>query len=183
MMYVYEDDTETGYYNAYMCSNSEIYTPVNASYIFSDLENIKSLDLTGINFQYSNNMDYMFFNCGKSKNMTNLNLGNNFDTSRVYTMKYMFASCGYDSNMTDLNLKSKFITRNVKDMTGMFASCGYGAITNLNLGALTIPEGTITTDFLSSGTGKPGCKVIVSNSKLKSLIEGLWNVGTVEIIK
>ena len=183
MMYVYEDDTETGYYNAYMCSNSEIYTPVNASYIFSDLENIKSLDLTGINFQYSNNMDYMFFNCGKSKNMTNLNLGNNFDTSRVYTMKYMFASCGYDSNMTDLNLKSKFITRNVKDMTGMFASCGYGAITNLNLGALTIPEGTITTNFLSSGTGKPGCKVIVSNSKLKSLIEGLWNVGTVEIIK
>ena len=65
--------------------------------------------------------------------MTTLNLGTNFDTSKVTNMSYMFSSTGYTA-MTSLNLGAKFDTSNVLNMSGMFCDCGNNSMTTLELG-------------------------------------------------
>ena len=77
-------------------------------------------------------MSYMFDCCGYTS-MTNLDLGDKFDTSSVTDMSWMFYYCGYGA-MTSLDLGDKFDTSSVTDMSWMFYYCGYGAMTSLDLG-------------------------------------------------
>ena len=62
----------------------------------------------------------MFSGCG-GDNFETLNLGNNFDTSKVTDMTNMFGDFG-GQKFEVLNLGSKFNTRSVKNMSGMFNS-------------------------------------------------------------
>lgn len=113
----------------------------NMAFMFNELRNIESLDLSTFNTSNVENMRRMFygmealktlnissFDTKRVKNMasmfyddsvlTSLNLAN-FSTPNVTDMSNMF----YDLTVTELNL-SGFDTRSVTNMEGMFEMCG-----------------------------------------------------------
>ena len=92
-----------------------IYLNETSSYLFNNLTELISVDLSGIDTSIVQNMESMFNNCGKIKT---LNL-RNFNTSNVKTMQYMFNGC---ENLTSLDVSS-FNTSNVTTMKNMFSSC------------------------------------------------------------
>ena len=87
----------------------------NISFMFSDIKNLISLDLSNFNTSSVTNMSNIFSNC---KALTSLDL-RNFNTSNVTIMTNMFGSC---KSLTSLDL-SKFDTSNVTDMGSMFNGC------------------------------------------------------------
>ena len=100
-----EYKTEQSLYNLYIVSEAPIFAPVDSSYLFAGLSNIKSI-----------------------------NFNNNFNTSKVTDMGYMFGSGYYrsmiESIVQNLDL-STFNTSNVTNMKGMFL--GYRGLLNLNI--------------------------------------------------
>ena len=100
-----EYETEQSLYNLYIVSEAPIFAPVDSSYLFAGLSNIKSI-----------------------------NFNNNFNTSKVTDMSYMFGSGYYRSSIRSIiqNLDlSTFNTSNVTNMEGMFL--GYRGLLNLNI--------------------------------------------------
>ena len=129
----------SGALKVYIGSNDEIFANQDAGSLFSYIgyadictatETITNINL--LNVSSATDMSYMFANCGY-RAMTNLNLGDKFDTSNVTNMGHMFNHCGYTA-MTSLNLGDKFDTSNVTDMQSMFTSCGESEMTSLDLG-------------------------------------------------
>ena len=102
--------------------------------------------------------------------MTNLDLGDKFDTSKVTNMYYMFFSCGYTA-MTSLDLGDKFDTSKVTNMGGMFATCGYLAMVNLDISAITFPSTLTSYSVIFSSCGRPSCKVYVKSATEKTWVE------------
>ena len=101
--------------------------PTNTECWFSGCSSLTNLNL-GDKFNTSNvtNMWRMFDGCSC---LTSLNLGNKFNTSNVTDMSSMFEGC---SSLTSLNLGDKFDTSNVTNMYSMFDGCN--SLTSLNLG-------------------------------------------------
>ena len=97
-------------------SNFNTSSVTNMSNIFSTCSNLTSLDLSNFNTSKVTDMSNMFGSC---TSLTSLDLSN-FDTSNVTSMSSMFNSC---SNLTSLDL-SNFNTSNVTNMSGMFHRCG-----------------------------------------------------------
>ncbi len=100
-----EYKTEQSLYNLYIVSEAPIFAPVDSSYLFAGLSNIKSI-----------------------------NFNNNFNTSKVTSMRYMFGSGFYRSSIGSIiqNLDlSTFNTSNVTNMKGMLL--GYRGLLNLNI--------------------------------------------------
>ena len=85
------------------------------SHMFRDSKKLTSLDLSNFNTFKVIYMNNMFYNC---TSLTKLNL-NSFDTSKVVNMNGMFWEC---SNLTSINI-SNFNTSKVTDMNNMFAEC------------------------------------------------------------
>ena len=113
--------------------NGKVKLPADArghvyadSYLFGDLKNLTSLDLSGFDTSNVTDMSYMFHQCD---NLTSLNLGS-FDTSKVTNMSSMFQSC---HKLKSLDL-SGFNTSKVTDMSCMFDGCD--SLTSLNLKGL-----------------------------------------------
>ena len=120
-------------------TNNDIYANQDSSYLFGYIgysnnstatEAITNIGL--LNVSSVTNMSNMFAGTG-SISMTNLDLGDKFDTSNVTDMSGMFSGTGYTA-MTSLDLGDKFDTSNVTNMSGMFSGTGYTAMTNLDLG-------------------------------------------------
>ena len=84
-------------------------------HMFSESENLESLDLSSFNTSNVTNMYSMFYGC---KSLNNLDI-DNFDVSNVTIMSYIFGGC---SNLTSLDL-SNFNTSNVTTINDMFAEC------------------------------------------------------------
>lgn len=89
----------------------------DCSDMFSELRQVTDIDL-GDNFNTSNviDMNSMFSGC---RSLVSLKFGDKFDTSLVTNMQRMFASCW---NITHLDV-SGFNTSNVTDMRLMFGEC------------------------------------------------------------
>ena len=87
----------------------------NASYMFSECENMTSIDLTNFDTSSVTDMECMF-NCCKS--LTNLDV-RGFKTSSVTDMRWMFREC---NGLTSLDV-SGFNTSGVTDMLAMFYGC------------------------------------------------------------
>lgn len=85
------------------------------SYLFSDLDNLETVDLSLVKTANVKNMYGLFLNCRKlqSVNTTNIN------TKNVTNMGWMFLNCG---NLKSIDLHD-FDTRNVTDMSVMFSGC------------------------------------------------------------
>ena len=84
-------------------------------HMFSESENLESLDLSSFNTLKVTNMNGMFGGCKKLKK---LNISS-FDTSNVTNMAQMFVNCNL---LEELDV-SGFNTSKVKDMTQMFWAC------------------------------------------------------------
>ena len=87
----------------------------DCSSLFSNCENIISLDLSSFDTKNVTDMSEMFKNC---HNLTNINLSS-LDTKMVTNMREMFYGC---ENLINLDLSS-FDTKNVTDMSKMFIFC------------------------------------------------------------
>ena len=130
-----------GSYKIWIGSDYEIFANTDSRYWFGSIgfsslctseetiTNISLLNTSSVTYAW-----WMFGGTGYNA-MTNLDLGDNFDTSNIHDMGAMFADTGYNQ-MTTLNLGSKFNTSKVTNMEAMFAHTGYYKMTSLNLGDL-----------------------------------------------
>ena len=96
----------------------------NMSGMFSNCDNLLSLDLSSLDTENVTDMRYMFYICSS---LTNITFPDNLNTNTVKDMSGMFFWC---SSLTKLDL-SNFNTVNVTDMNHMFSFCS--SLTNLNL--------------------------------------------------
>ena len=118
--YFYKFEKEGEYTIEYTFKN-----PINKiNHLFSECNNIASIDLSQYNTHNVTHMNGLFNNC---KSLTHLNLSN-FDTHNVINMNNMFSDC---QCLTKLNL-SIFDTQNVTDMSYMFFNCESLIYLNLN---------------------------------------------------
>ena len=87
----------------------------NINYLFSDCENLVSVDLSSFDSENVYNMGKMFYMCS---NLNNINFSN-FNTEKVIDMSHLFCGC---KSLENLDLSS-FDTKNVKTMKYMFSNC------------------------------------------------------------
>ena len=149
MAWIINDSANSGMYKLYIGGAGKVITNEDSSYLFANLTNLQSINLTNLDTPGTKYMAYMFYNCNKLNNLdvsnfnttnvismqsmfdmlrsiTNLDL-KNFNTSKVTNMAWMFSST---DNLTNLNISS-FNTSNVKTMRGMFTNAE--SLINLDL--------------------------------------------------
>ena len=95
--------------------NGSVEANTIGSGMFAYLENVDTLDLTGLDTSNTTDMSHMFRD---SKKLTSLDLSN-FNTFKVIYMNNMFYNC---TSLTKLNLNS-FDTSKVVNMIFMFNNC------------------------------------------------------------
>ena len=98
--------------------------PVSTSHWFNKMNQLKSVDLSGLSGERLTDMHVMFCECN---NLPEIKFPNNLDTSKVTNMRYMF---GYCRKLTALDL-SMFNTSSVTNMAHMFRECN--SLESLNL--------------------------------------------------
>lgn len=107
--------------NFHLLNTSDV---TSMTWVFSDCNNLVSLDLSSFNTSGVTNMTAMFVDCNS---LISLNL-RSFDTHNVISMASMFQMC---SSLTELNL-STFDTANVTEMNWMFHTCS--GLTTISIG-------------------------------------------------
>ena len=98
--------------------SARLFQYVGEDSVCTATQTITNLNLLNVSSVQS--MNAMFRHTGYNA-MTELNLGDNFDTSNVTEMGFMFGETGYNA-MKTLNLGNKFNTSNVTNMSWMFAN-------------------------------------------------------------
>lgn len=98
--------------------------PANLSWMFSNLPNVESFDLSGLDTSLAADMNRMFIGC---KSLKSLDLGS-FDTSNVKNMSLMFRGC---DSLESIDLLS-FDTTELTDCQQMFQSCSSLATLDLS---------------------------------------------------
>ena len=150
--------TSNGSYNVYIGSDYEMFGNINSKRLFQYVgddsvctatKTITNLNL--LNVSNVTNMESMFRHTGLNA-MTELDLGDNFDTRNVTNMVAMFGETGYNSMVT-LNLGNKFDTSNVTEMSWMFSETGFKAMTKLDLGSNFDTSNVISMYNMFRGTG------------------------------
>ncbi len=144
--------------NCYWWSNAEaaIMTDGSSS-MFAALDNVKSINTSGINTSNVTDMSRMFYDC---YTLTELDLSN-FDTRNVTNMCNMFASC---HELTELNL-SNFNTKNVTDMSNMFSYSN--KLTSINLSSFDTSN--VTTMYYMFNSCESLTEIDVSNFNTSNL--------------
>ena len=162
MCYWKEDLNNSGYYEMIVAANGEIYTPYNSKSLFFNFgkDNLEELNLTGLNTKYTLNMQTMFRATGVTL-MTNLDLGDSFDTSNVTNMRAMFLGTGAN-NLGNLDLGDKFDTSNVTNMENMFDNMGHNSnnMTKLDLGNKFDTSNVTEMQYMFIGTGETALKYL-----------------------
>ena len=129
---------DNGSLKVYIGSEDEIFGNVDSSYLFNCIgdselctstQTITNIGL--LNVGNVTNMNRMFRNTGYNA-MTELDLGDNFDTSNVTNMSGMFERTGY-CKMNTFNIGSNFKTNKVEDMSYMFMYTGAALMETLDL--------------------------------------------------
>lgn len=106
----------------------------NPEKIFSNLEFLEKLDLSGLDISLVKDMSKFFAN---NTSLKTLNLSY-LDTSKITNMSNLFEGC---TNLETLNLSGKFNTSSVTDMSEMFIDC----INLKNLNISTFDTRKVTT--------------------------------------
>ena len=151
MLWYTDKDNNSLYEVSIGSENGSVEANTNGSGMFSYLDNVDTLDLTGLDTSNMTSMSRMFY---KSTSLKNIDVSG-FDTSKVVNMIFMFNNCSSlisldlssfnTSNVTnmeamfqnDVNLENitfgdNFNTSKVKDMIAMFASCKKLSYINLS---------------------------------------------------
>ena len=151
MLWYTDKDNNSLYEVSIGSENGSLEANTNGSGMFSYLDNVDTLDLTGLDTSNMTSMSRMFY---KSTSLKNIDVSG-FDTSKVVNMIFMFNNCSSlisldlssfnTSNVTnmeamfqnDVNLENitfgdNFNTSKVKEMIAMFASCKKLSYINLS---------------------------------------------------
>ncbi len=132
MLWYTDKDNNSLYEVSIGSENGSLEANTNGSGMFSYLDNVDTLDLTGLDTSNMTSMSMMFY---KSTSLKSIDVSG-FDTSKVVNMSYMFEGC---SNLEILDL-SNFKTSNVSLMQGMFWDCQKLKnidVSNFNTGKVT----------------------------------------------
>ena len=151
MLWYTDKDNNSLYEVSIGSENGSLEANTNGSGMFAYLDNVSTLDLSGLDTSNMTSMSRMFY---KSTSLKNIDVSG-FDTSKVVNMIFMFNNCSSlisldlssfnTSNVTnmeamfqnDVNLENitfgdNFNTSKVKDMIAMFASCKKLSYINLS---------------------------------------------------
>ena len=115
MLWYTDKDNNSLYEVSIGSENGSLKANTIGSGMFSYLDNVDTLDLTGLDTSNMTSMSMMFY---KSTSLKSIDVSG-FDTSKVVNMNGMFWEC---SNLTSINI-SNFNTSKVTDMNNMFAEC------------------------------------------------------------
>ena len=115
MLWYTDKDNNSLYEVSIGSENGSLEANTNGSGMFSYLDNVDTLDLTGLDTSNMTSMSMMFY---KSTSLKSIDVSG-FDTSKVVNMNGMFWEC---SNLTSIDV-SNFNTSKVTDMNNMFAEC------------------------------------------------------------
>ena len=114
MLWYTDKDNNSLYEISIGSENGSVEANTNGSGMFAYLDNVSTLDLSGLDTSNITSMSRMFYN---SKSLTNIDLSG-FDTSKVVTMSYMFDGC---TNLENLDV-TNFNTSKVTNMYWMFSN-------------------------------------------------------------
>ena len=123
MLWYTDKDNNSLYEISIGSENGSVEANTNGSGMFAYLDNVSTLDLSGLDTSNMTSMSKMFYN---SKSLTNIDVSG-FDTSKVISMYEMFRGC---SSLANIDVSS-FNTGAVTDMQRMFCNCFL--LINLNL--------------------------------------------------
>ena len=123
MLWYTDKDNNSLYEISIGSENGSVEANTNGSGMFAYLDNVSTLDLSGLDTSNMTSMSRMFYN---SKSLTNIDVSG-FDTSKVVNMDNMFQGC---ANLINLDL-SNFNTSKVTSMKFLFWGCNL--LINLNL--------------------------------------------------
>ena len=115
MLWYTDKDNNSLYEISIGSENGSVEANTNGNGMFAYLDNVSTLDLSGLDTSNMTSMSRMFYN---SKSLTNIDVSG-FDTSKVVNMNGMFDGC---TNLENLDL-SNFDTSNVTDVNYMFNNC------------------------------------------------------------
>ena len=115
MLWYTDKDNNSLYEISIGSENGSVEANTNGAGMFAYLENVDTLDLTGLDTSNTTDMSHMFRD---SKKLTSLDLSN-FNTFKVIYMNNMFYNC---TSLTKLNLNS-FDTSKVVNMSHIFDGC------------------------------------------------------------
>ena len=135
MLWYTDKDNNSLYEISIGSENGSVEANTNGSGMFAYLDNVSTLDLSGLDTSNMTNMTYMFYN---STSLTNIDVSG-FDTSKAVNMSGMFNGC---TNLENLNL-SNFNTEKVTSMTQMFWGCN--KLYNINLSSFNTSKVTTMT--------------------------------------
>ena len=123
MLWYTDKDNNSLYEISIGSENGSVEANTNGSGMFAYLDNVSTLDLSGLDTSNMTSMSKMFY---KSTSLTNIDTSG-FDTSKVVNMNGMFTGC---TNLKTLDV-SNFKTSKVTDMNNMFEDCS--SLTALDL--------------------------------------------------
>ena len=132
MLWYIDKDNNNLYEVSIGGENGMVKANTIGSGMFAYLDNVDTLDLTGLDTSNMTSMSYMFYN---SKSLKNIDVSG-FDTSKVISMYEMFRGC---SSLANIDV-SGFDTSKVISMYEMFRGCSSLAnidVSSFNTGAVT----------------------------------------------
>ena len=115
MLWYTDKDNNSLYEVSIGSENGSLEANTNGSGMFSYLDNVDTLDLTGLDTSNMTSMSYMFYN---SNSLKSINLSN-FSTSKLLYANNMFNGC---ASLESLDL-SNFNTSKVTNFSNMFRDC------------------------------------------------------------
>lgn len=159
--------------------NNNFYTnnTTNMQGMFCRSQNIVNLDLSSFNTSKVTDMSSMFA-CthpnwphitNEYMKLTNINFGNNFDTSNVKNMLFMFRGCKY---LISLDV-TKFNTSNVTNMSYMFRYCS--GLTTLDVTKFDTSTVTNMSNMFEACSGLASLDVTKFNTSNVTNMSGMFN--------
>ena len=139
MLWYTDKDNNSLYEVSIGSENGSLEANTNGSGMFSYLDNVDTLDLTGLDTSNMTSMSYMFYN---SNSLKSINLSN-FNTSKLLYANNMFNGC---TSLESLDL-SNFNTSKVTNFSNMFRDCQ--KMKEINLSNFDTSSATTFCKFIS----------------------------------
>ena len=133
MLWYTDKDNNSLYEISIGSENGSVKANTNGNKMFAYLDNVSSLDLSGLDTSNMTSMTYMFYNSSK---LVNIDLSE-FKTSKLLYFNNMFNGC---SSLVNLDLSS-FDTSKISNFSNLFKDCT--SLKKINLSSFDTHSATI----------------------------------------
>ena len=133
MLWYTDKDNNSLYEISIGSENGSVEANTNGNKMFAYLDNVSSLDLSGLDTSNMTSMTYMFYNSSK---LVNIDLSE-FKTSKLLYFNNMFNGC---SSLVNLDLSS-FDTSKISNFSNLFKDCT--SLKKINLSSFDTHSATI----------------------------------------